>query len=238
MLKKILANRVAKKAVVFAAMFAITGVLMGSMLAPQNNVFREQAQLAQATAAEAEPVTAEETLADFMESTIQEAAVPLAAYTEVQRVPKSSYGKSFAYLSGIPMSYELQQYTFERCKELNLDYEWVLAIMWRESRFQVDAVNVNANGTKDSGIMQINDVNKDWLFHEHGIDNLMDPMQNIDAGTAMLAQFVEKYGEHDALMAYQYGETGMQKKIEQGIVTNANIALVMEKRQEFEELIR
>ena len=40
----------------------------------------------------------------------------------------------------LPLSEELQRYTYNRCQELGLEYEMVLAIMWRESRFQPTAV--------------------------------------------------------------------------------------------------
>lgn len=136
----------------------------------------------------------------------------------------------------LPLSEELQRYTYNRCQELGLEYEMVLAIMWRESRFQPTAVGVNRNGTRDSGLMQINDINKKWLFEEHGIEDLLDPYQNIDAGTAMLAGYFSKYGENFALMAYQYGEQGMLEKAKQGIETNDLTLKVQNKRDEYKRI--
>lgn len=246
MIKKILANRAAKKSVLFAAAFAITGVLMSHILAPGGE---ETEMLASAALMPAKYETAqtsslphdardEEALPLVRSATVSGLPLADAAPSAEPEVPAVEPSAEFVYLPGIPMSYELQAYTFTRCEELSLDYALVLAIMWRESRFQVNAVNLNANGTQDNGIMQINDVNKDWLFQEHGISDLMDPRQNIGAGTAMLAHFIEKYGEHDALMAYQYGETGMQQKFEQGVTTNDLITLVQTKRGEFHSLLQ
>lgn len=144
----------------------------------------------------------------------------------------------FVYSPDIPLSYALQHYTYQACVEAELEYELVLALMWRESRFQTDAINVNTNGTKDSGIMQINDVNKEWLEEQHGIDDLLDPVQNIDAGIIMLQTFVEKYGIHDALMAYQYGEEGMKRQIERGVTTNDLIKKLMVQRNVYVELLK
>ncbi|MDL2233940.1 transglycosylase SLT domain-containing protein [Ruminococcaceae bacterium OttesenSCG-928-L11] len=143
----------------------------------------------------------------------------------------------FVYSDKIPLSRELQEYTYEQCQENGLDYELVLAVMWRESRFQTSAVNINRNGTQDSGIMQINDVNKTWLSKELGITDLMDPKQNIAAGTAMLGRFTAKYGEHNALLAYQYGEAGMQRKLKQGVTTNKQVQMLYAKRDDFVALL-
>lgn len=144
----------------------------------------------------------------------------------------------FVYTPDIPLSEELQLFTYEQCVEQDIDYTLVLAVMWRESRFKTGVVNVNRNGTRDSGIMQINDVNKGWLAKELGITDLMDPKQNIIAGTTMLGRLTEKYGEHNALMAYQYGEGGMQRKLSQGVTTNKQIQLVYTKQADFAALLK
>jgi soluble lytic murein transglycosylase-like protein len=143
----------------------------------------------------------------------------------------------FVYSDKIPMSYELQEYTYRKCEERGLEYELILAVMWRESRFNTDAVNVNVNGTQDSGIMQINDVNKGWLSERWGIEDLMDPYQNIDAGTAMLGGLTDKYGEHRAMLAYQYGETGMARKLANGVTTSAAIEKAYKQREVYKELL-
>ncbi|MCL2057131.1 MAG: lytic transglycosylase domain-containing protein [Oscillospiraceae bacterium] len=144
--------------------------------------------------------------------------------------------EEFIYSEGIPLSYELQAFTYSLCAEHGISYETVLALMWRESRFNTGAVHTNRNGTKDSGIMQINDVNRDWLEKELGITDLMDPWQNITAGTTMLGRLTAKYGEHYALMAYQFGENGMRRLVEQGIVTSRHVQDVYEKKAQFESL--
>ena len=144
----------------------------------------------------------------------------------------------FAYSESIPLSYDLQRYTYAKCVEHGLEYETVLALMWRESRFHTDAVNINKNGTQDSGLMQINDMNREFLLENYGIDNLMDPIQNIDAGTVLLGMYQNKYGEHDALMAYQYGVTGMEEKQEEGVVTNDLIEMLYEQRDHYRAILR
>lgn len=150
---------------------------------------------------------------------------------------KAAVAGGFTYSEDIPLDYTLQEFLYNTCVKRNLEYEFVLALIWRESRFQIDAININTNGTQDSGLMQINDINKEWLKEQYGINNLMDPQQNIEAGTIMLSTFVEKYGEHDALMAYQYGEQGMSKKFQEGVITNDLIRQLVERRNLYRELL-
>ena len=142
----------------------------------------------------------------------------------------------FFYMEQIPLSYELQRYTFDRAASLGIEYELVLALMWRESTFRIEAIGVNRNGTRDTGLMQINDVNREWLRERHGIYNLMNPFQNIDAGTFMLADLLSRHGEAHALVAYQFGEAGMQNQVRNGADINALSRIVREKRDEFREM--
>jgi len=139
----------------------------------------------------------------------------------------------FFYLEEIPLSYELQRYVFYRSAALGLEYELVLALMWRESSFRIEAVNLNRNGTRDTGLMQINDVNRGWLEERYGIYNLMDPIQNINAGTFILADLLSRYEERQALVAYQFGESGMLRMVRDGADINALTIRVREKRYEY-----
>ena len=143
----------------------------------------------------------------------------------------------FVYIHEIELSEELQLYTYEKCAAQELDYTLVLALMWRESRFEATAVGRNGNGTNDNGLMQINDVNRGWLANELNINNLLDPYQNIDAGTEILGRFAKRHGMHNALMAYQYGVGGMKRKLEQGISTNPQIEALYEKKAEFDAML-
>ena len=145
--------------------------------------------------------------------------------------------EGFIYCSQIALSEELQRFTYERCKELDLDYSIVLALIWRESGFNPHAIGYNSNGTRDHGIMQINDVNINWLSRELGLNNLMDPKENITAGTEMLSRFTEKYGLNNGLMAYQHGEQGMLNKVRRGATTDSQVQLVYTKSSEFESII-
>ena len=120
----------------------------------------------------------------------------------------------------IPLSQELQLYTYTKCADLGIEsyYELVLAMMWQESDFKPDTISK----TNDYGIMQINICNHEWLSEELGITDFLDPYQSIDAGTHIIASLLLKYQDpHKALMAYNYGEAGARSHWNRGTYTSS-----------------
>lgn len=120
----------------------------------------------------------------------------------------------------IKLSQELQLYTYTKCADLGIaeDYELVLAMMWQESSYRPNLISK----TNDYGLMQINKVNHSWLSEELGITDFLDPYQNIDAGTHIIASLLLKYEDpHKALMAYNFGEAGARRHWKQGTYTSA-----------------
>ena len=133
----------------------------------------------------------------------------------------------------IPLSKELQLYTYTRCVDYGIadHYELVLAMMWQESNFTPDTISK----TNDYGIMQVNVCNHEWLMDVLGTTNLLDVRQNIDAGTYIISKLLIKYGdEHKALMAYNMGERGASLNWEAGIYTSNYSRGVVAKREAIE----
>lgn len=135
----------------------------------------------------------------------------------------------------LPLSPELQEFTYNRCQEKGIDYEMVLAIMQKESNYDPQAVSA----TNDYGIMQINQCNHEWLREELNITDFLDAKESITAGTEILGRLAAKYSRdseaadpHQILMAYNMGETGAQKAWNAGIMTSAYSRAVMEIRAE------
>ncbi len=129
----------------------------------------------------------------------------------------------------IPLSKELQLYTYTKCEDLGIGnyYELVLAMMWQESDFNPDTISE----TNDYGLMQINICNHEWLSEELGITDFLDPYQSIDAGTHIIASLLLKYEDpHMALMAYNYGEAGALSYWNRGIYTSPYSREVAEKQ--------
>ncbi|WRS28834.1 lytic transglycosylase domain-containing protein [Oscillospiraceae bacterium MB08-C2-2] len=165
-------------------------------------------------------------------------SVPVPVLPKVTPAPKKEEpSNGFVFCSEIPLSRELQAYTYSLCKELDVEYELVLALMWQESKFDPSAVGYNKNGTQDTGIMQINDINRGWLAADYGIKDLTDPYENIKAGASILSTFVHKHGAHNALMAYQFGEGGMKTQLAKGVETTPTIQRLYSKRDEFKALV-
>lgn len=133
----------------------------------------------------------------------------------------------------IPLSKELQLYTYTRCVDYGIadHYELVLAMMWQESNFTPDTISK----TNDYGIMQINACNHEWLRDVLGTTNFLDASQNIDAGTYIISKMLLKYeDEHKALMAYNMGERGASLNWEAGIYTSNYSRGVVAKREVIE----
>lgn len=133
----------------------------------------------------------------------------------------------------IPLSKELQLYTYTRCVDYGIadHYELVLAMMWQESNFTPDTISK----TNDYGIMQINACNHEWLRDMLGTTNFLDASQNIDAGTYIISRMLLKYeDEHKALMAYNMGENGASLNWEAGIYTSNYSRGVVAKREAIE----
>lgn len=132
----------------------------------------------------------------------------------------------------IPLDEELQEHTFYLCKENDLDYEMVLAMMDQESDYREKVISK----TNDYGIMQINQVNHEWLEEELGIDDFLDAEQNILAGIRILAELTEKYEDpHRVLMAYNCGETGAKRLWKQGKTTSEYSRSIMARAEELRE---
>lgn len=137
-----------------------------------------------------------------------------------------------ARIYDIPLTKELQEYTFNLCQENNLDYEFTLAVMDQESDYREKVISK----TNDYGIMQINKANHEWLKEELGIDDFLDAEQNILAGVKMLSDLIAKYEDpHKALMAYNSGEAGAKKHWDKGTTTSGYSREVMARTEELKE---
>lgn len=135
-------------------------------------------------------------------------------------------------LYDVPMSDELQRFVREKCEENGVPFEIAIALIGRESGYQTNALSA----TDDYGLMQINSCNHEWLAEELGLDDMMDPYQNIAAGTYILGIAFKKYGDpHQALMAYNMGDSGMSRAWAEGYRSSAYSRAVMEAAKELKE---
>lgn len=96
----------------------------------------------------------------------------------------------------IPLSDDFQKYTQELCEAYGVYYPLALATMQEESQFDLNAISpINNNGTRDWGIMQINEDNHEWLMDELGVTDIMDPHQNILCGVFILSIYSYRFDD-------------------------------------------
>lgn len=123
----------------------------------------------------------------------------------------------FVAMRTVPMDVNLQKHVYDVAEEYGLDWTLLMAVIQKESHFNPYAVSA----TSDYGLMQINHINHGWLSVETGVNDFLDPYQNVRAGAYMLKQLFDKYQDpHMALMAYNMGEGGAAWCWEQGVYTS------------------
>lgn len=109
---------------------------------------------------------------------------------------------------------ETQQMILEKSEMFDVDFAFTMAVIFRESSFRSDVVSQS----NDYGLMQINEINHEWLQEELGVVNFLDPEQNVTAGVYMLSDLFDKYENPTlVLMAYNMGETGAKRLWDKGI---------------------
>lgn len=163
---------------------------------------------------------------------------PMIVAETIIEVPPAPYVEPVpsVTLYDIPLSEELQEYTYETCEKYLVGnyYDLVLAVMWQESTFDASTISK----TNDYGLMQINKVNHKWLREKLSITDFLDPQQNIEAGVFMLSSYLLKYENvNRALMSYNMGEGGARKRWKQGIHTTNYTDLVGSKYAKMNEYI-
>ena len=88
-----------------------------------------------------------------------------------------------------------------------VDERLLRSIAWVESAGRVDAININLNGTRDVGLMQINSSHfKELSKYAISEKDLHDPCVNIKVGAWILANSIKKHGNTwRAVGAYNAG---------------------------------
>lgn len=118
---------------------------------------------------------------------------------QASQYPRRRYGLGQTYSTA-----QIQQMITASAQQYGVSPQLALGIASHESAFNPNAVNsANANGTKDWGVMQLNDT----TVQTFGVSDPLDPQQNIDAGMKLLAQLSAKYNGDptDILWAYMSG---------------------------------
>jgi len=95
----------------------------------------------------------------------------------------------------IPLDIELdaiiQEYLHSKCEEYELDFNFALAWIYRESRFQIDVTSpTRSDGHSDGGLVQINSKYLDYFESIYGRD--FDPYNAYDAIDLLLFRYADE----------------------------------------------
>lgn len=106
---------------------------------------------------------------------------------------------------------KMQIYTRCLCKQNDVPYALVLAIIEHESGYEFDKTGDNGNS---KGYMQIYEKWHTDRMQKLNCTDLMNPYQNVKVGIDFLSYLLKKYGTvQDALAAYNYGERGAREHL-------------------------
>lgn len=130
----------------------------------------------------------------------------------------------------VPLDAELQTYIAETCGRYGVDVPLVLAIIGQESNYNAHAVGDSGNSL---GLMQIQPRWHQGRMDRLGMDDLLDPHQNVTVGIDLLAELIEHGGEKWAVMAYNAGAVAADNYMAIGVTTDY-AAGVMKLQEEIE----
>lgn len=127
----------------------------------------------------------------------------------------------------VPLDEDLQFFIAQECERVSIAPEVVFAMIQKESSFRADAVGDNG---QSFGLLQIQPRWHAERMDRLGVDDLLDPYQNIKVGIDYLAELVNRYEDIDmALMAYNAGSAGANKHWwSKGVYSNSYSTEVME----------
>lgn len=128
-----------------------------------------------------------------------------------------------------------QKIVFEICKEQNVAFTLVMALIGHETHFIKNAQSI----TGDTGYMQINDCNLEEM-ERRGFTDMTDTAQNVGAGVSILHDYLEKYGDdevHIVLMAYNMGERGAGRLWDKGIYSSEYSREIVEQERAYSAYI-
>lgn len=137
----------------------------------------------------------------------------------------------------VPLSKELQEFIYDKCKEYEVDYKLILAIIKTESNFKSGTTNKNSNGSRDHGYMQINSIHKKE-FAKQGFTDMHDAHQNIEYGIKYFADLYHKFNgnEHYSLSSYNRGEYGFRKLLKKGITSTKYSRVVINNKNKITQV--
>lgn len=134
---------------------------------------------------------------------------PKVSVEAAGEIPKAEKLQLKEYFD-VPLSYDLQDFIAELCEVYHVDPAIVTAMIYKESTYRADAMG---DSGKSYGLMQIQKRWHEARMDKLGVDDLLDPYQNVAVGIDFLAELIKKYDGNveKALVAYNMGASGAYK---------------------------
>lgn len=144
----------------------------------------------------------------------------------------------FEYIEEIPLDENLQRYVWDLCTVNEVSPFLVYGVIQQESGFRTNALSSDG---KDYGLMQIREINHDWLNKSFGYElDYSDPYDNIMAGIKMIKGHLENRNGDitEALMCYNMGATGASNAWNKGIYSTEYSRNVVEYMNNWESIYK
>lgn len=117
----------------------------------------------------------------------------------------------------IPLDDELQDYIIETSEERGVDPAIIIAMIKRESQFDIDIIGDKG---KAFGLMQIHPRWHSDRMEKLGVTDLLDPYQNVTVGIDIMAELLDGGRSVEwALMAYNGGYATANRHMEAGTLS-------------------
>ena len=137
---------------------------------------------------------------------------PIPEYVPPEPVIIETYVPEFIAYEDVPLPEDMQIFMQQECKELDISYEFALALMETESSFNPDAVG---DGGRSVGYMQINQCNWQRMADDYGLD-VSDEKENVAAGLRILRElFDQNTDPYYVILCYKAGIGNGAKLYEQ-----------------------
>lgn len=161
-----------------------------------------------------EPVTetlvvSQEDTSETVETVVEPAETVIEGYVD--------HGCVEHVLYDIPLDDKLQDYIIETSEERGVDPAIIIAMIERESQFDIDVIGDRG---KAFGLMQIHPRWHSDRMERLGVTDLLDPYQNVTVGIDIMAELLDGGESVEwALMAYNGGYAHANRHIEAGTLS-------------------
>lgn len=161
-----------------------------------------------------------------------ETTQPVTEPPETSQATEPTETEPEVILYDVPLSEDLQLHIIAQAESQGIDPAIVMAMIWRESRFNTLCVGDSGNSL---GLMQIQPRWHSGLMAQLGCPDLHDPFQNVTVGINILGSHIERYDGNleMALVSYNCGATGAYNNyFGQGVYSSKYSQAVLKKAEE------